>query len=120
MNTSKTLWIIMLSGFLAIAIPATAQPDHTAVLKLVEEIAEAPEHHEAIAEYYQSMADNAKSEAEKHEKMQNAYKHSHAKMKGRPVTTSADKHCKRLVELNQSLAKEYEALAELHKNAVNQ
>ena len=95
----------MLSGFLAIAIPATAQPDHTAVLKLVEEIAEAPEHHEAIAEYYQSMADNAKSEAEKHEKMQNAYKHSHAKMK---------------VELNQSLAKEYEALAELHKNAVNQ
>lgn len=117
MNAAKTLWIVLLSGFFATAISATAQPDHTSVLELLGEMVEKPEHHQAIAEHYQSMADNARSEAEMHEQMRNTYKHSHATFKGQPASKSTDRHCKRLIELNQSLAKEYDALAELHENA---
>lgn len=120
MNAAKFLWIILLSGFFATAISATAQPDHTSVLELVGEMADKPEHHQAIAEHYKSMAENARSEAEQHDKMRNSYKHSHAKLKGQPASKSTDRHCKRLVELNQSLAKEYDALAELHKNEASQ
>ncbi len=66
------------------------------------------------------MAENARLEAEKHEKMRNTYKHSHAKLKGQPASKTADRHCNRLIELNRSLAKEYDALAELHESEANQ
>lgn len=115
MKTLKASWIILLGAILAMSIPVYAQPEEAPIVKLLNEMTEKPEHHLAIAVYYRTLASEARTEVEKHEAMKNTYRHSHAKMKGPGAGQSMSRHCERLIQLHQSAAEEYEALAALHE-----
>tara|TARA_R110002110_G_scaffold412440_1_gene638399 strand:+ start:14026 stop:14394 length:369 start_codon:yes stop_codon:yes gene_type:complete len=116
MKTFKATWIILLGAILAMSIPVYAQPEEAPFVKLLNEMTEKPEHHLAIAVYYRTLASEARAEVEKHEAMTNTYRHDHQRFKaGRGTGQSMSKHCDRLIQLYQSTAEEYEALAALHE-----
>lgn len=73
-------------------------------------MAESPQQHAALAEYYRSKADAARSEAQRHEKMGRSY--SRGKLTQR---NAMRRHCQEIAKQQASLAKEYEALARLHE-----
>ena len=116
MRTLKASWIIVLGAILALSIPVHAQPEEAPIVKLINEMSEKPEHHLAIATYYRALASEARKEVEKHEAMRNSYRHDHQRFKtGRGAGQSMSRHCDRLIQLYQSTAEEYEALAVLHE-----
>lgn len=99
---------------------AQMQTAEAPIMELLNRMADKPEDHLAIADYYKKMAIKAREEAGLHEKMKQTYQHSHAKMKGQAMGNTMKKHCERVIELQQSAAEEYEALADLHEQAAKQ
>tara|TARA_R110001583_G_scaffold2388_7_gene17371 strand:- start:1320 stop:1682 length:363 start_codon:yes stop_codon:yes gene_type:complete len=97
-----------------------AQTDETPIMELLNNMADKPEHHQAIADYYRKMASEARDQAGLHEKMRRTYRHSHAKFKGQSAGQATKQHGKRVIDMQQSIAAEYDALAELHENAAKQ
>jgi ribosomal protein L9 len=84
----------------------------TPIEKLVSELAQQPEQHQAVAQYYNDKADAAQKELEQHQKMRKAYFGSG---KNQQATDSMRKHCDSLVKLNESMVKEYKAMAAEHE-----
>jgi hypothetical protein len=115
MKIVKTLSIIFLSALLASVFYVHAEPATPSIEALLNEMAEKPEHHQAISTYYRTLAADARAEAEKHKTMQSTYRHSHSKLKGQGAGRAMADHCERLTQLQLSVAEEYEALAELHE-----
>jgi len=97
-----------------------AQVAEAPIMELLNSMADKPEDHRAIADYYRKMADKAREQASLHEKMKDKYRHSHAQMKGMAAGTATQKHCDRVIKLQQSVAEEYDALAELHEKSAKQ
>lgn len=98
-----------------LALPATvmaADASATPIEKLVSELAEKPEHHQAVAQYYKDKADAKQKELEQHQKMRKSYFGSG---KNQQATDSMLKHCDNLVKLDESLVKEYKAMAAEHE-----
>ncbi len=115
MKTLNVTRIILLSAVLAIASPAYAQSEEAPIVKLHNEMMQKPEHHLAIAVYFRTLADEARANVETHKAMGKTYQHNHSKFKsGVAAGESYTKHCDRLIQLFQSTAEEYEALAKLH------
>ena len=114
MKTMNTLQALLVVASLTLAGYVGAQPAETPIIQLITEMADKPENHQAIAEYYRTMASNARAEAESHRTMKETYSHSHASMKGQPASRMTASHCDRLIELNLAAAEEFDALAALH------
>lgn len=117
MKFVKASWVIMLCAMFAVAVPVYAQqPTEEPIVKLLNDMADKPEHHLAIAVYYRTLAAEALTEAQKHEAMRGTYRHNHQQFKsGAPARRSMTRHCDRLIELHRETAKEYEELAKLHE-----
>ncbi|MAC33768.1 hypothetical protein [Parahaliea mediterranea] len=121
MKPSNIAFALLFAATLAAPFQLHAQAtDEAPIMELLDTMAEKPEQHQAIADYYRKMAAEARNEASLHEKMKGTYRHSHAKFKGQPAGQATERHCKRVVELQQSMAEEYDALAELHESATKQ
>ena len=117
MKALTASWIILLTAILATAAPVFAQTlEEEPIVKLLSNMAEKPEHHQAIAVYYRTLASEARAEAEKHTAMRSTYGHDHQQFKsGRGTGQSMSRHCDRLIQNYQSITEEYEALAKLHE-----
>lgn len=117
MKSVKVSWVIMLCAMFAVAVPVHAQqPAEEPIVKLLNDIADKPENHLAIAAYYRTLAGEALAEAEKHKAMRNTYRHNHQKFKtGVGTGQSMARHCDRLIKLQEETATEYEDLAKLHE-----
>ena len=78
MKSVKASWVMMLCAMFAVAVPAYAQqPTEEPIIKLLNDIADKPENHLAIAAYYRTLAGDALAESEKHKAMRNTYRHNH-------------------------------------------
>jgi len=114
-TTPKHLSIILLSAVFAVAAPVFSQPAEEPLMRLLNDMADKPQNHLAIATYYRTLAAEARVEVEKHKAMNTSY-HNHAQFKsGAGTGQSMSRHCDRLIELQQSTANEYEELAKLHE-----
>lgn len=100
----------------AIAQPINAEGTVAPIEKLVSELAEKPEHHKAISNYYTEKAAAARAEAAEHQKMASMrIGHSKSAM----TQQNWESHCKSLSSSLESVAKEYDALAKLHEEKGN-
>lgn len=115
LTTPKSLSILLLSAMFAVAAPAFSQRAEEPLLKLLNDMADKPQNHLAIATYYRTLAAEARVEVEKHKAMNTRY-HNHAEFKSGALTGRAmSRHCDRLIELQTATANEYEELAKLHE-----
>lgn len=105
-------FVLSASLFALPSMVVAADATETPIEKLVSELADKPEQHQAIAQYYNDRAAAAQKDLEHHQKMRKAYlgtgKNQHA-------NDSMRKHCDSLVKLNESLVKEYKAMALEHE-----
>jgi hypothetical protein len=121
MKTVKVACVIMFLTLVAATAAASAQASaqqgaQAPIVKLLNEIADSPEQHLAVATYYRTLASDALAEAEKHRAMRDAYRHNHQRFKtGAAAGQSLQQHCNRLIELHEAAAREYEELAMLHE-----
>lgn len=74
--------------------------------------AKTPADHQAIAAFYEKEAQEAHQRHTKHLAMRDAY----AKIPVLREKGKADAHCETIAKKYQEMAKEYEALAAIHKN----
>ena len=117
MKSVKASWVMMLCAMFAVAITVYAQqPTEEPVITLLNDIADKPENHLAIAAYYRTLAREALAEAETHKTMRNTYRHNHQAFKsGTATDQTLARHCDKLVKLKEEAATEYEELAKLHE-----
>lgn len=92
---------------------AAADEDH-AIEHLVIETANTPAQHTALAKHYRAKAEDARAEARSHEEMAKVY--GLGPHKGTEVG-QMQRHCKKLSELSNATAAEYDALAKEHEAA---
>lgn len=83
----------------------------TALEELVSRMADTPEEHQAVAEYFRGKAQAARTEAETHARMGVNY------AGGSKLRDSMEmkKHCDAIAKAQTAIADEYEALAKLHE-----
>lgn len=119
MKFSKLFFTLIVAVALAVSFQTQAQtqPAEEPIMELLNRMADNPEEHRAIADYYRKMASKAREEADLHEQMKGKYQHSHAQMKGTAAGKATQKHCERVIKLQGSVAEEYDALAELHEKS---
>lgn len=120
MKPFNVVFAFFIAAVLAAPFQAHAQTEEAPIIELLNSMADKPEQHQAIAAYYRKMASKARAEVSFHENMKGTYRHSHARLKGQPAGRATEKHCNRMIDLQQSMAEEYEALAELHENTATQ
>ena len=113
--------ILSLVLLLAIAGPGAARALDPADLPNAIENAETPADHEALAAYFDAEAKAARAAAERHRSMAARYKslRKPAGLKGvrAPLERTMPRHCERLVANYEAAAKEYEEMAEAHREA---
>lgn len=81
--------------------------------KLISEIADKPDQHQAIANYYKDKIAEAKQELAMHIKMRKAYEVGY--VKNQEAMAGMRKHCDKLISNAESNIKEYEALVAEHE-----
>lgn len=100
----------LLCGAIAVT-PALGLADADATLEeLVVEMAETPHQHAALARYYRARAEEARTEAIRHDRMGRSYR-------GRKRIVERvrmRKHCQKISEQYSTMATEYDELAKLH------
>lgn len=99
---------LLASPVMVMAADATQTP----IEKLISEMADKPEQHQAISQYYKDKAETAKKELAQHQQMRKAYLVGYGK--NQFASDSMRKHCDNLVKLDEALIKEYEAMATEH------
>lgn len=113
MKQFKLIPALMMTMMLSIPTITLAEEEIRPIERLIEELAEKPEHHKAIAQYYRDQAIQARKEMEHHQKMKNSYVSFNPKNPGNPVAMQA--HCDKLISTYEAAAKEYEMLAAEHE-----
>lgn len=114
MKTLTVVKVCLLSTVLA--LPAfAAESTVTPIETLITEMASKPEHHAAIAKYYNDKAQEAKADLAKHKRMRKAYFGSHEKTQH--SVAAMRKHCDKLISLNEAAIIEYEKMASEHQQA---
>ncbi len=102
---------------LALVIGLAALPgwpvsaETTALEELVSRMADTPEEHQAVAEYFREKAKAARKEAETHARMGVNYAGG-TKIRDKQ---EMQKHCDAIAKAQTAIADEYEALAKLHE-----
>jgi hypothetical protein len=112
------LWgIPLVAVTLAMSVPIYSQAaEEEPIVKLINDIADKPANHQAIAVYYRTLASEAREDATKHKAMRGKYRHDHPTYKsGQDSGQAMAKHCDKLIKNYESTAEEYEALAKLHE-----
>jgi len=106
---------LMLTSLLSLPIMTLAEASQTPIERLVEELAEKPEHHVAIARYYRDKAAEAQKELAHHRAMRKAYESSSFNPKNPTNPISMLAHCDRLISQYEVAVTEYEQLAAEHE-----
>jgi hypothetical protein len=104
---------VVAAGLVVVPLLAPAQGQGegpaTSLEELVSSMADTPEEHKAVADYFRDKAKRARAEEETHRRMGRNYAGGKVtaiqKMKG---------HCDKIAESQATIAKEYEELARLH------
>lgn len=104
---------VLSTALLLPAFTMAADTVSTPIETLIAEIADTPEEHQAIANYYKDKIVEAKKDLALHTQMRKAYKMGHAK--NQDAMTGMHKHCDKLISNAESNIKEYEALAAEHE-----
>jgi hypothetical protein len=81
----------------------------TSLEELVSQMANTPDEHKAVADYFRSRAEQARAEANVHKRMGKNYG-------GTKIAAAAQmkQHCEQIAEAQETVAKQYEELAQLH------
>lgn len=95
------------------AFAIAADTNSTPIEKLILEMADKPEQHQAIANYYKDKIVEEKSDLAMHIKMREAYEVGH--VKNQTAMAGMRSHCDKLISNAESNIKEYEALAAAHE-----
>lgn len=117
MTTRKIIGAMLVSlaigalGYLPIGV---AQEGKSIEQQITE--AKTPADHEAIEAYYEKEAQDAHQKHAQHQQMSDSY----ATIPVLKTKTGAVAHCNTIAKKYAEIAKEYEALAKLHKNAAKQ
>ena len=98
--------IALLAGIPAVAFATDSE--HSLEQVLVESATDSADH-AALARYYRAKAAEARAEAERHEKLGKSYLEGKVTQK-----MQMQKHCKKIAEILEAQAAEYDALANLH------
>jgi len=106
---------LVMTTVLSLPTITLAEVSQTPIERLVEELANKPEHHAAIARYYQEKALEAQKELEHHRAMKKAYSTGSFNPKNPVNTRSMEAHCDRLISHYEAAVKEYEQLAAEHQ-----
>jgi hypothetical protein len=102
--------LVSLAALLVLAPIAPAYAaEAESVEALVVKLAQTPEQHRTVAEYYRQRAAGERQEAARHKAMAASY--AGGKLAEREQMRM---HCDKLVAGHEALAKEYEALAAMH------
>jgi hypothetical protein len=101
---------IALALGLAVA-PAVGIAASTPLEELVSRMADTPEEHQAVADYFRGKAEAARAEAESHQRMGKSYTGA-SKLRDRE---QMKQHCDAIAKAQGAIADEYEALAKLHE-----
>ncbi len=104
---------VLMTTMLTLPAITLAEVNQEPIERLIEELADKPEHHKAIVQYYRDKAAEARKEMEHHRKMKNSYVSFNPKNPGNPVAMQA--HCEKLASTYEAAAKEYEMLAAEHE-----
>jgi hypothetical protein len=122
-NAMRTKFRWALLGATALAFAAAALPaagadaiSHDQLMQRIQS-ARTPEDHQYIALIYEEQASTELVAAEGHRRMGNFYKGVDPTGAGRATPANMAVHCNNLVEVYTRAAKEYSALAKLHREA---
>jgi len=115
MKISSVLSALVLGAALTfpVLVVVAAEPNPTPIEKLITEMADRPDQHHAIAQYYQDKIVEAKKDLAVHTKMREAYQGGSDKNK--TTMDGMKKHCDKLISNAESTIKEYEAMAAEHE-----
>ncbi len=97
-------------GLALLAAPHVAA-ETAPIEELVSRMADTPEEHQAVADYFRGKAKAALTEAETHARMGVNYVGGSKMRDGQEMK----KHCDAIVKAQTAIADEYEALAKLHE-----
>ncbi len=118
-NIAMKAWKIIGVMMMVLAVGALGfMPAGSAEDKNIEQMiseAKTPADHEAIAAYYEKEAQEAQQKYEEHLKLKAAY----AKIPHLASKTGLPAHCDSIAKKYANIAKDYEALAKLHKGMAN-
>ena len=120
LKKSYTLFFLVTALAVSIQVQAQSQIAEAPILELLSKMADKPEDHKAIADYYQKLAAQVKKEAGLHEKIKENYILRYQNVKGATSGAKQKKHCDRIIKLKISVAEEYESLAEIHEKLAKQ
>lgn len=113
----KKLSIISAFVFSAVLVlpmfSVAAENVSTPIEKLISEIADKPDQHQAIANYYKEKIAEANQELVMHTKMRKAYEVGY--VKSQDAMVSMRKHCDKLISNAEANIKVYEALVAEHE-----
>ncbi len=109
-NIKSALFLAVVLTLPTFAVAATVE---TPIEKLISELADKPEQHQAVATYYREKAAAAKKDLAEHEAMKPAYK----AFSKDTTSVKMQSHCDRMIQADKTLIKEYESLAEMHEAA---
>ena len=112
MKIVKIVTSLLLSIALSLPMIVQAGSQDDDIVKLVSELADKPEQHQAIAKYYKERAAEAKAEADHHRAMKKAYI-GNSKAPG--ANASMNAMCDDLISSAEAEAKTYSALASEHE-----
>lgn len=93
-------------------VAATAGGSSHALEQAMVEMADTPEEHQALANYFMGRAKEARAEAGRHESMAKTYAAGRTSQK-----LEMRRHCESIAKDYSEMASQYEALAKLHKEA---
>lgn len=99
------------ASFATVGYSETAE---TSLEKLVSELADKPEQHDKVGQYYAEKAAKAREEAAEHKRMA-SMPIGHSKDGLRQLNW--ENHCKKLSTSLEEVAKEYDELARLHSES---
>jgi hypothetical protein len=107
--------VALLLGALALAPAVAGAQDDKSLEQLVVEMAHTRAEHEALASYFDQEAADARKLANRHRAMGRAY------LGGKGMNKQAfTSHCNRIAEQQETIAKEYEAMAQMHRDEAKQ
>jgi hypothetical protein len=105
----RHLVLVTALSLLIPALPVLAD-EAGSLEELVVKMADSPEQHHALAKYYRGKASAAREEASRHRKIGASY--MMAKVRARQKMKD---HCNEIASGQDALAKDYDALADLHE-----
>ena len=107
----------LLAASLTLVVPRAVLAIDATDLQAAIENAKTAADQEAIADYFDAQAKAALATVQEHREMLATYRKSPKPAAGKPSQRSMQAHCEKLIADYQAAAKEYEAMAALHRES---